>query len=236
MAILVGVQPGGKGKFAVCAVYWSGTLPGIVVSARAHSGVDEVLAHILGISGEWDVLNMVAIASPLTWSGSHSGWRKCDKQLRKSMPSWAPDVWFRAPNNLPGSISVQGPALTWAMAKEAKLGQLPAHGVVETHPRACLAHIASDMRHAVLGYRKRDATPATQKKHIDALTARLTEPGILRFDVGQPQTSDELDALVCAMVALGVGVPECGLVMQELAGGDIRPVGKRSLMILSAFP
>lgn len=237
MAVLVGVQPGGKGKFAVCAAYWSGQLPALVFNARAYSGVDEALANILGVASEWgDVLSMVAIAAPLTWSGSPSGWRKCDRQLRKSLPAWTPPAWFRAPNSLPGAISVQGPALTWGMAKEAKLGQLPPHGVVETHPRACLAHIAADLRPAVLGYRNRELAVPTRQKHIETLTARLTEAGIVKLDTGLPQSPDALDALVCAMVALGCAIPEAGLVMQEFAGGDVRPVGKRAVMILSAFP
>ena len=50
------------------------------------------------------------------------------------------------------------------------------------------------------------------------------------------KTSDELDALVCAMVALGLAVPDSGLVITDYPGGDIRPVGKRSVAILQAFP
>jgi predicted nuclease with RNAse H fold len=236
MAILVGVQPGGKGNFAVTALYWSGKLPAIVFRARSYFGVDEVLADIMGTTGEWGSLTMVAIAAPLSWSGTPSGWRRCDRAMVKGLPAWAPKTWLRAPNSLPGAVSVQGPALTWAMAKEAKLGQLPEHGVVETHPRVCLSHIASDLQAAVLDYRRRDISAEARQGHVEALLKRLTEPGMLRIDADSPRGPDELDALVCAMVALGVAVPDSGLVIQEHAGGDIRPVGKRSVMLLTAFP
>ncbi|HET6346464.1 MAG TPA: DUF429 domain-containing protein [Myxococcota bacterium] len=236
MAILVGVQPGGKGNFAVTALYWSGNLPAIVFRARSYSGVDEVLGDIMGTTGEWGNLTMVAIAAPLTWSGSPSGWRRCDRAMMKALPSWAPKTWLRAPNSLPGAVSVQGPALTWAMAKEAKVGQLPAHGVVETHPRISLANIAGDLQGAVLDYRRRDTSSDARQAHVETLLKRLTEPGLLRIDADSPRGPDELDALVCAMVALGVAVPDAGLVIQEHPGGDIRPVGKRSVMLLSAFP
>jgi predicted nuclease with RNAse H fold len=236
MAILVGVQPGGRGNFAVCALYWNGKLPAIAVKARSYSGVDEVLAAILGITGEWDALNMVAIASPLSWSGTQSGWRKCDKLMLKQLPKWAPRNWLRAPNSLPGNVSVQGPALTWAMAKEAKLGMLPAHGVVETNPRICLAQVAADLQTEILDYRRREVDVELRRKHVKTLVQRLIEPGLLRIEQDPPKSADELDALVCAMVAFGAAVPEAGLVMQELAGGDIRPVGKRVVTLLQAFP
>ena len=38
----------------------------------------------------------------------------------------------RSPNALPGAVGVQGPALTWAMAVEAKQGGLPKHTTIET--------------------------------------------------------------------------------------------------------
>ena len=236
MAILVGVQPGGKGNFAVCALYWSGKLPAIVFKARSYNGVDDVLADIIGTTGEWGTLTQVAIAAPLSWSGTPSGWRRCDKQLLKTLPKWVPKTWLRAPNSLPGAISVQGPALTWAMAKEAKQEQLPPHGVVETMPRLCLANVASDMQSAVLGYRRRDVSAAKRQEHVAALLQRVCEPGFIRVDEEPPQSHDELDALVCAMVALGVAVPDSGLVITDYQGGDIRPVGKRSVSILQAFP
>lgn len=236
MAIMVGVQPGGKGNFAVCSLYWTGKLPAIVFESRSYAGVDEVLVDIMGVSGEWGNLTQAAVAAPLTWSGSPSGWRKCDKALRREIPGWAPETWLRAPNSLSGAFTVQGPALVWAMAKEAKLNQLPPHGVVETHPRLCLAHIASDLSAAVLGYRDKELTAPQRAAHVKTLLQRVTEPGIVRIDAEPPQSSDELDALICAMVALGVAVPECGLVLNEIPGGDIRPVGKRTVNILQAFP
>ena len=236
MAIIIGVQPGGKGKFSVCSLYWNGRLPAIAFKARSYSGVDEVLADIVGVSGEWGELNSVAIAAPLSWSGTPSGWRKCDRQLRKVLPDWVPSTWIRAPNSLPGALSVQGPALTWALAREAKMGTIPAHAVVETHPRACLVHVARDLKTAVLNYRDPEVSLNTRKKHCARLLERITEPGMVRIDAEAPKSADELDALVCSLVALGCAYPETGLVIHELPGGDIRPVGKRSLCILQAFP
>lgn len=236
MPIFVGVQPGGTGNFAVCALFWERQLPALVVKAGSYSGVDEVLNDIMGISGEWGPMGNLAIAAPLTWSGSPSGWRKCDRILLKQLPAWAPKSWLRAPNSLPGAISVQGPALTWALARETKLGQLAAHGVVETMPRLCLAQVAADLKTAVLDYRRREVAASTRRDHVRRLLQRLVEPGFVKIEQDKLETADALDALVCALVALASAVPEAGLVVSELAGGDIRPVGRRSVAILQAFP
>lgn len=236
MSVVIGVHPGGKNKFAVCALFWNGRPPASLFRSRSYSGVDEVLADIVGTYGEWGDLKSVAIDAPLTWAGSHSGWRPCDLALRKALPKWAPRTWIRPPNTLPGAISVQGPALAWALAHEIKRAQLPEHSLVETHPRLALSHIASDLQAAVLGYRNRDLKPARLRAHLTRLTQRIVDAGIVRMETEPPQTADELDAMVCAVTALGKAEPDSGLVLAEWAGGEIRPVGKRPLVILRALP
>jgi hypothetical protein len=236
MSVLIGVHPGGRMKFAVCALFWSGKLPVSVFRARSYSGVDDVLADIVGVQGEWGSLAGIAIDAPLTWSGAPSGWRACDLALRNGLPSWVPKTWIRPPTTIPGAISVQGPALGWALAQEIKNGQLPEHGLVETNPRLSLACIASDLRDAVLGYRSRDISDDEVAAHIKRLVGRLEETGIIRIDAEPPSTPDELDALACAVVALARAYPDSGLLLGEWQGGDIRPIGRRPVAILRGLP
>ena len=236
MAVFIGVQPGGRGAFAICALYCAGPLPAALFQARSYGGVDEALGHILGICNEWGGLQHLAIGAPLSWSGSPSGWRRCDRQLRRQLPDWAPASWLRAPNSLPGAISVQGPALLWRLAKEVREGNLGEHAAVETCPRIGLVHVLRERNEAVLGYRDRSQTVLQRRAHVQALVQRLTEPGVLRLERDVPTTPDQLDALVAALVALGLGIPDAGVVVQELEGGDIRPVGRRPLALLRALP
>lgn len=236
MSVLIGVHPGGKAKFAVCGLFWNGKLPATVFHSRSHSGVDDVLSDIVGMVGEWSSLDAIAIDAPLSWSGSPSGWRGCDLQVRRSLPAWLPKVWVRPPNTLPGAIAVQGPALTWALAREVKLGQIPEHTVVETNPRLSLAYAVSDLRHAVLGYRARGESEAAVAGHIADLTRRFVDTGVVRVETDPPRTPEELDALVCALVALAKHEPDSGLLIGEWMGGDIRPVGRRQVAILRALP
>lgn len=236
MAILIGVHPGGRSSFAVAALYWSGQLPAMLIESRSHSSVQEVLENIIGVIGEWGDLEAAAIAAPLTWSPHSSGWRECDMALKKRLPKWAPTSWLRSPNALPGAVAVQGPALTWAMAYEVKRGLLPEHAVMETHPRASLAAVAPDLKTALVGYRKRDATAGTRQKHIDALLERFVDSGIVQLENVRPTSPDELDAVVCAVTALARAFPDCGLLTEEMPGASIRPVGRRSLVVLTALP
>jgi predicted nuclease with RNAse H fold len=203
---------------------------------RVYSSVQEVLDDIVGVYGEWGDISGVAVDAPLTWAAAPGGVRESDIQLRALLPGWAPNTWVRAPNSQVGASVIQGPALVWAMAREAKLGTLPLPAFYEAHPRASLVRIAGDLRDAVLGYRNRKLAAAAQAKHVGTLVDRLVNPGILKLEVGKPKTSDELDALMCAMTALACGAPECGLVVRELPAEQIRPVGERSLMILDALP
>lgn len=233
-SVLIGVHPGGRLKFAVCALYWNGKLPVSVFRARSYSGVDDVLADIVGVQGEWGALSGIAIDAPLTWSGAPSGWRACDLELRKHLPSWVPKTWIKAPTTIPGAIAVQGPALGWTLAQEIKLGTLPEHGLVETNPRISLAAVASDLKESVLAYRGRDT--AAVPDAIRRLVGRFEETGVARIDEEPPKTADELDAFVCSLVALGRAHPESGLVLSDYQGGEIRPLGRRQVAILKGLP
>ena len=236
-SVLIGVHPGGKLKFAVCALYWNGKLPVSVFRARSYSSVDDVLADIVGIQGEWGSLAGIAIDAPLTWSGAPSGWRTCDLKLRQDMPRWVPKTWIRPPTTIPGASSVQGPALGWALAQEIKIGTLPEHGLVETNPRLSLAAVASDLKEAVLGYRSRTGNPESVANAIKVLANRFEETGVVMFEEGAPpKTPDELDAFVCALVALGRAHPDCGLVLSDWHGGEIRPIGRRHVALLKGLP
>ena len=234
--ILIGVSPGGRNKFATTALFFSGRLPASIVFTRVQSGVDDVLGSVVGIVGEWGELSAVAVAAPLTWSGVPSGWRACDRTMRKLFPAWMPKTWWRPPNLLPGSVAVQGPALAWALAREIKAGILPQHHLYETHPRASLALVAGDLKASILGYRQAGTTAPQKRKHIARLLETFRDAGAVKTEVEPPHTADELDALICAVTALGAVAPESGLVVHELEGGEIRPVGKRALAILKALP
>ncbi len=236
MPILIGAHPGGRNSFAVTALFWTGRLPCMVVGVRSYSGVDAVCKDIMGVFGEWGEMTAAGIDAPLTWSGTPNGWRACDLALKELTPEWAPKTWNRAPNALPGTVGVQGPALTWAMAAEAKRGTLPEHQVYETNPRLSLARINPDNRAAVLGYRKRETAAPARKKHVEKLAERFSDAGVVKYEVNPPATADELDALVSAVSALAVAFPECGVLARTLEGGEIRPVGKRSLVILDGLP
>ena len=134
---------------------------------------------------------------------------------------------------LPSAVTIQGPALTWAIAEEIRQGQLPHHIVVECHPRLSLALLWPDAQADVLGYAT--AEPAAAK-HLAALKANFSDHGIVHFEDRGPQTAGELEALVAALTGLGVAVPDAGLVVHQHTGGDIRPVGKRAVAVLAALP
>jgi hypothetical protein len=72
---------------------------------------------------------------------------------------------------------------------------------------------------------------------VQTLLAAFGSTGILRVESEVvPTTAQELDALVCAFTALGVAAPDSGIVINELQGGDLRPVGKRPVVVLEALP
>lgn len=236
MPVFVGVNPGGRGNFAVSAILYQGSLPAMVVTSRAYSSVQQVLNDILGVIGEWDHLGAAAIDAPLTWSAEESGWRGCDQKLREHLPPWASKTWLRSPNALPGAVAVQGPALTWAMAYEAKRGTLGSHPVYESHAIASLAKLVSDRREAVMEYSKRSVPAAQRRAHLETLTQFFEDAGIVRCDPGRPTSAEELNALVCALAALGHSHPESGLVTVSFEGAEIRPVGRRELILLAGLP
>ncbi|MCB0063664.1 MAG: DUF429 domain-containing protein [Caldilineaceae bacterium] len=236
MAILVGMHPGGRNSFAISALFWTGRLPALLIGSRAYSGVNAVLYDIMSVFGEWGELTAAAIASPLTWSGTPDGRRDCDRALKELVPAWAPSNWLRAPNVLPGSVGIQGPALAWSLAVEAKQGNLPKHQIYETHPRLSLGRFARDLREPLCGYRQRSITKDERTKYVTRLVDRLVDPGIIRIETDTPQIPEELEALVCATTALAVAFPQCGLITREMSGGDIRPVGRRSVILLEALP
>ncbi|MFC1609786.1 DUF429 domain-containing protein [Myxococcota bacterium] len=236
MSVVIGVHPGGRSRFAVCALFWQGRLPAMFFTSRAYSSVQEVLEDIVGVVGEWGNINVMAVDAPLTWAASVGGLRECDKKLRAHLPSWVPRTWVRAPNGQSGAATIQGPALVWALAREAKQGLLQLPEFCEAHARASLARIANDLRTAVIGYRKRDLSQTTREKHLQTLVDRLIDTGLVKLEVARPASADELDALVCAVTALGHAYPESGLIVRELPGDQIRPVGKRSLYIIDGLP
>ncbi|MEE8409767.1 MAG: hypothetical protein V3T05_09195 [Myxococcota bacterium] len=236
MSILLGVHPGGRNKFAVCALFYSGRFPAMVVRVRSHSGVEAVLQDIIGVVGEWGELDATAVNSPLTWSGAPNGWRDCDSRLRQMLPAWAPRAWVRPPNSLAGAVAVQGPALAWALAQEVKRGLLPKHKMVETHSRVSLANVARHMSTSVIALARPGLKASTRRRHIARLVEDLVDAGLIKLEVEPPDTVEELAALVCAITALGAASAESGLVVAQLPGGDIRPIGKRPVVVLQALP
>ena len=236
MPILVGAHPGGRNSFAVSALFWTGRLPAMLIGSRAYSGVDAVLNDIMGTFGEWGELSAAAIDSPLTWSGSPNGWRECDRELKRYIPQWVPRTWHRSPNALPGAIGIQGPALTWSLAVEAKRGNIPVHTVVEAHSRISMARVMPEMRKSSLSYSRRDLTVATRRKHVARLVEHLVDSGALKIELEPPSSPEQLDALMCALTALSAHAPDSGLVSHTFEGGEIRPVGTRKLVILDALP
>jgi predicted nuclease with RNAse H fold len=204
--------------------------------ARAFSGVHAVLNEVMGVVGEWGELSAAAIDAPLTWAGTPTGVRHADELLQKRVPDWVPATWFRPPNALPGAVAIQGPALTWAMKVETKLGNLPEHDIYETHPRASLSRTARDLKASILGYRNRDLKDATRRKHIATLVERFVDSGNVALEAPAPTIAEELEALVSALTALGVTYPQSGLVTHVVGGGPIRPVGTRQIAILDALP
>lgn len=236
MAVAIGAHPGGRNRYAVVALFYPGALPALMFRSRVYSGSTDVLGDIIGTYGEWGELGAVAIDAPLTWSGSKSGWRECDLEIRDALPDWAPRSWVRPPNAIAGAVSVQGPALAWTLAQEIRSGQLPKHQVVETHPRIGLARVASHLRDEILNYRDPKATLAHRARAIESLLQHLTQAGLITLETAAPRTSAELDALVCALVALGTAHPESGLELRSFVGGDIRPVGQRAVSLLYSIP
>ncbi len=236
MAILLGVRPGGRNSFAVAALYWNGKLPGRLVMMQSHSGVQAVLDGIIGLVGEWGDLTTISIDAPLSWTGSATGWRPCDEAIRQMLPLGAPRNWVRSPNALPGAVGIQGPALTWALAVEAKAGNIPKHTTVETHARVGMARALRQARVDVLNYRQRALKTAERLTHIERLTHQFIDAGTIALEGSAPQTPEELDALVSAIVSMALAFPHTGLVTHAYAGGAIRPVGSRQVVLLDALP
>ncbi len=236
MGVVIGAHPGGRSKYAVSALFYGANLPALMFRSRAYSGTDEVLADIVGTYGEWGELAAVAIDAPLTWAGGQSGWRDCDLEIRERLPGWVPRTWIRPPNAISGAIGVQGPALAWSLAQEIRSGQLPKHRVVETNPRVGLARIAPDLRDAILTYREPKQSAKSRRAALDALLTRFTDAGLITLEDTPPASSSELDALICAIVALANAHPETGLIVQSFTGGDIRPVGQREVSLLYGIP
>ena len=75
-----------------------------------------------------------------------------------------------------------------------------------------------------------------RRAHTKKLFDRFVDAGIVKPEITNPTTSDELDAMVCGVTALAAKFPESGLISQTLSGGEIRPVGKREIKILTALP
>jgi predicted nuclease with RNAse H fold len=236
MAILLGVRPGGRDGFAVSALYWAGALPSRLILARSFSGVDAVRHAIMGVVGEWGEMTAAAIDAPLTWSGSANGERAADEALRQSVPAWAPRTWFRSPNALPGAVGIQGPALAWSLALEAKRDMLPEHRIFETHARASLARLGRDLSTAVRGYRDKKVPEAARARHRHRIIERLADTGVVQVEAEPPDSAEQVEALICAVTALAYCFPETGVLVHEIEGGEIRPVGKRPVVILSALP
>ena len=111
MSVYVGVHPGGRSSFAVCALFWQGRLPAWLFTYRVYSSVQEVLNDIVGVFGEWGDITGVAVDAPLTWAGSIGGKRDNDKQLRALLPDWVPATWVRAPNSQVGAATMVYPFL-----------------------------------------------------------------------------------------------------------------------------
>ncbi|MEM6533985.1 MAG: DUF429 domain-containing protein [Myxococcota bacterium] len=236
MAVVIGAHPGGKSRYTVCGLFYSGSLPALMFRLRSYSGTDEVLGDIVGTFGEWGELAAVAIDAPLTWSGTASGWRACDLELKQKLDPWIPKTWVRPPNALAGAVGVQGPALAWTLAQEIKSGQLPKHTLVETNPRLCLARIATEKREAILQYRNSKASAAERNGAVHALLGLLVESGVVQLEDTPPRDTAQLDALVSALVALGTAHPESGLIVNSVEGGEIVPVGRRPFNLLTALP
>ncbi len=233
MALVFGVSPGARGGISLAALYSRGTLPASLLVATTVASIDEALARIVGTVGEWGELGAVGIAAPLTWSGTPRGAREVDALLRKRLPTWAPRSWVRPPVAQPTGIALQGPALTWGLASEIRAGQLPRHSVFECHPRVALARLWPDRRDDILGYVTKNGSAA---RHVAALVEAFADAGILRLEDAPPATAGELEALVAALTALGVSMPEAGFIVHELAGGDLRPVGRRPVVLLESLP
>ncbi len=236
MSVLIGAHPGGKNRYAVCGLFYGGTLPALLFRSRAYSGTQDVLSEIVGAAGEWGGLAAVAIDAPLTWSGGTSGWRDADEALRTLWPEWLPTRWLKPPNALTGAVAVQGPALAWSLAREIRNEILPPHRVVETHPRLGLARIGEKCRDAVLTYRDNTARPEARKKAISTLLDRFIDAGVVQLEDRPPKNHAELDALVAAVVALGTAFPESGVVVSSHPGSELRPVGDRPVNILDRLP
>jgi hypothetical protein len=236
MPILLGVRPGGRDGFAVAAIFTEGRLPGRLILSDTLSGVRAVLDRILGVIGEWGELTAAAIDAPLSWSGSPTGRREGDELLQNLVPDWVPKNWFPSPNAMQGAVAIQGPALAWAMAAEAKQKNLPTHEIYETHPRASLARTLRTEREAILAYRDRDIPTADRTAHVRRILGCLLDAGVLVIETSTPETPVELEATVCAVTAMAVAFPNAGFAVHELGGGEIRPVGRRQIIVLGGLP
>jgi hypothetical protein len=233
MAVVFGVRPAPRAGISLVSLYWQSKLPATSILSVTVPSVEAALCQIIGTVGEWGDLSAVAVAAPLTWSLALHGRREVDDILRKRLPRWASRTWLRYPGATAGAVAVQGPALVLALAAEIRQNQLPHHTVVECHPRLTLARLWPDSSASVTGYLRGSKE---NPRHIASLLAQFSDAGIVHFEDRGPHNAGELEALVAALTALGVAVPDAGLVVQQHAGGQVRPVGKRAVAVLAALP
>ncbi|MBN1960914.1 MAG: DUF429 domain-containing protein [Deltaproteobacteria bacterium] len=234
MGVVFGIRPAPRVGISVVSLYWQAKLPAMSILATTVPSVTSAMSQIIGTVGEWGELSAIAIAAPLTWSGAKHGRRAIDNVLRQNLPRWASRTWVRLPLAQSSAVTVQGTAIALSLANEIRQGQLPHHAVVECNPRYSLAYLWPDFSQSVLEYLR--GTKEDQN-HIEKLLQQFHDAGVVRYEEDhRPQNAGELEAFAAALTALGVAEPQMGLVVQQHAGGDIRPVGKRVVATLLALP
>ncbi len=143
--LVLGIQPGGRGRFGVAARQRSGGSESDVVKS-----VDEAVAWFRACVGEGDAPDAAGIAAPLFWETGAGGARRGDAWLRRARPELARSI--RPLNATMGATVVQGMAIAlrlralWpAIAlNETRPGQLL--GVFRSepgYPGSALARLAS---------------------------------------------------------------------------------------------
>jgi len=236
MSLFIGVSPAARGGLSLATLFWNGQWPVSLLSVQRLGSVEDTVNRIVGMVGEWGELSAVGIDAPLTWSGAAGGWREVDGLVRKRLPPWAPRGWVRPPLALPSSVTVQGVALAWSLASEIRQGQLPRHSVIETRSRVSLAQLVPDLSLALTRYASPRVAAPTRQAHVTKIVERFVDAGLVRLELGDAIDGPGLEALIGGLTALGVAIPDAGLVVHELGGGSIRPVGRRPVALLVALP
>jgi hypothetical protein len=134
MAIFVGLDPGGSGKFGWAIVGDGSSLPLPVLASGVAGEARSAVARAISAVPAGEVVVAAGIDAPLIWA--RQGSRACDTVVRDAIRlAGAPNAQgtVQSPNSLRGACVVQG--VLAGLELRERFPKLP---ITESHPKALL--------------------------------------------------------------------------------------------------